>query len=162
MDWGSKKFSLGKWVGMRLENWQQQTQGPQCSLANQESYLRRQLQQEQSQGPCCQGGFFLPKLTLGAFQGLSKPLQAGIPGYILSSSCLFLSWVFQKLFMCISVRNHGEQEQKLKQAFPSWQAFLCCCRLIISCQITNYPPELLQRNETAFLKANNKYSPQNG
>lgn len=22
MDWGSKKFSLGKWVGMRLENWQ--------------------------------------------------------------------------------------------------------------------------------------------
>lgn len=42
-DWGSRKISLGDGVGMRLENWRQQTQDPQCSLANQESYLRRQL-----------------------------------------------------------------------------------------------------------------------
>lgn len=44
---------------------------------------------KRSQGPSCQGGFFFPKLTLWAVQGLSKPLQAGIPGHLLSSSrCL--------------------------------------------------------------------------
>lgn len=88
MDWGSRKISLGEGVGMRLENWLQQTGGPQCAWPIR-SPISGGSSSKRSQGPSCQGGFFFPKPTLWAVQGPSKPLQAGIPGHLLSRSrCL--------------------------------------------------------------------------